>query len=280
MCVLKILGDDHRQEDVTMKKVKFTKVFLTNVLGMEQEQVKMVMKYQRLFPSLLTDQEGFCVDGRTFWKELGKPQGDFSNWINRKVVKKQFEENIDYSSFHKTVEREKGATVAKEYTLTIDCAKNVAMMENTKYGMKVRKYFILMEKALKGMQEHLIIRHPEKAGYKEMCKQLDVQYCKEHEEATSAPNYIYSNNANMINRALLGKTAKEIKVSLDMADNHTRENLSIEVNKALYELQVLNTSLIIADMDYKQRKSIVEQSCKVKYNNLVEEVRHKFEQAA
>lgn len=51
----------------------------------------------------------------------------------RKIVEKGFVENVDYVTKDKIVERKttRGATVSKEYYLTVDTAKNVCMMENT-----------------------------------------------------------------------------------------------------------------------------------------------------
>lgn len=72
----------------------------------------------------------------------------------------------------------------------------------------------------------------------------------------------------MLNIALMGQSAKSIKELLSFNDINTREHLRIEINKALYELQLLNSSLLIANMDFQQRKNIIEATCKTKYDVL------------
>jgi phage anti-repressor protein len=245
---------------------KFTKTFLTNVLKMDEENVKAVMKYQRMFPSLLTEEEGVCVDARKLWKELGEPQSEFNKWIKRKVIDKRFQENEDYIKIDNFVEVGNLKRPQIDYTLTIDCAKNVSMMENTEKGSKVRNYFMITEKALKGLQEHLIIRHPEKEGYKEMTKELDEKFKIKFNCKTPPKEYI--KNAEMINTLLFNKTAKQIKETFLISDNQTRENLIIEANKAIYELQVINTSLIRADINFETRKSILQTTVIEKYSHL------------
>ena len=53
---------------------------------------------------------------------------------------------MDYSSFDNIVKRENGATVRKEYALSIDMAKELSMAENNDKGRQARKYFIECEK--------------------------------------------------------------------------------------------------------------------------------------
>lgn len=246
--------------------MKFTKVFLTNVLKMDDESVKAVMKYQRLFPSLLTEDDGLCVDARKLWNELGKPQSEFNKWIKRKIIDKKFVENEDYIKIDNFVAVGNLKRPQTDYKINIDCAKNVSMMENTEKGGQVRKYFIVTEKALKGLQEHLIIRHPEKESYKEMCVELDKQFKEKFNVKT--PASVYIENANMINKLLFNKTAKQIKYTFEISDNQTRENLIIEANKAIYELQIMNTCLIRANMSMDERKEILYKTVSNKFDNL------------
>lgn len=246
---------------------------------MNEDDVKAVMKYQRLFPELLKDEEGFCVNGRVLWEQLEKPYGGYATWIKQRVLKQGWKKNSDYSSLMKSQKRGVGGTISKEYYFTIEMAKHVAMMENTECGHLVRTYFIKMEKAIKGYQDHEAIRHPEKAGFKEMCKYIKQQYIENNGKSPIGKS-IYANNADMINVALLGKTAQQIKDSLDIADTETRENLSIETNRAIYDLQQLNINLILSNIDFSTREKMINDTCRFRYSNLKNNVYKELDIAA
>ena len=74
---------------------------------------------------------------------------DFSTWIKNRIEKYGFVEDVDYL-LHKIVEQTpSGAKHKIEYYITLDMAKQLAMVENNEKGMQVRKYFIECEKQLK-----------------------------------------------------------------------------------------------------------------------------------
>ena len=73
----------------------------------------------------------------------------FADWIKNRIEKYGFVENVDYL-LHKIVEQTpSGAKHKIEYYITLDMAKQLAMVENNEKGMQVRKYFIECEKKLK-----------------------------------------------------------------------------------------------------------------------------------
>ncbi len=89
------------------------------------------------------------VSARELWQGL-ESKRQFANWVKAKVLDNPFFiEDEDYFSFNKSVKRGTGATTLKEYALTIDTAKKVAMAEQTPRGEVIRKYFIECEKKLK-----------------------------------------------------------------------------------------------------------------------------------
>jgi len=68
----------------------------------------------------------------------------FADWIKRYANK--FIENQDYTIF--SVRPEKGRP-SIEYAISLDMAKHIAMLSETKQGHEVRQYFIECEKELK-----------------------------------------------------------------------------------------------------------------------------------
>ena len=89
-----------------------------------------------------------AVNARELHKVL-KSKQEFSNWIKNRIDKYGFVENQDFVLFDKIIKREIGASVRKEYALSIDMAKELAMVENNEPGRAVRRYFIECEKKLK-----------------------------------------------------------------------------------------------------------------------------------
>ena len=75
----------------------------------------------------------------------------FNDWINRAIEKYDFIENIDYSILSNGN--------SKDFVVTLDMAKELAMLENNPKGKETRKYFIEFEKqgkALINQQSHEI----------------------------------------------------------------------------------------------------------------------------
>ena len=88
------------------------------------------------------------VNARELHEFLGN--GDmFANWIKNRVEKYGFVENQDYVSFLVATKKPNGGRPSQEYYITLDMAKQLAMVENNEKGMQVRKYFIECEKRLK-----------------------------------------------------------------------------------------------------------------------------------
>lgn len=89
------------------------------------------------------------VDARELHKTLESKQ-KFADWVKNKLIKK-FKAGRDYLTIRKVTKRKegvRGANVATDYSLTIDVAKHLALMENTDKGFEVREYFIECERLL------------------------------------------------------------------------------------------------------------------------------------
>jgi anti-repressor protein len=83
----------------------------------------------------------------------------FHEWIPR-MIGYGFEENVDYVPMNINLsrsERSKGRFTTNqsrtEYALTLDMAKEIAMIQRSEKGKQARKYFIDSEKQLKAIQE-------------------------------------------------------------------------------------------------------------------------------
>jgi len=70
----------------------------------------------------------------------------FADWIKGRIKKYGFVENEDFIHVSEKRETPTGTTIAEEYILTLDTAKELAMVQNNPKGRQIRKYFIEVEK--------------------------------------------------------------------------------------------------------------------------------------
>lgn len=83
-------------------------------------------------------------NARDLWQFVESKQ-DFSTWIKGRIERYGLVEDEDFT-VHKFVDRR--ATVI-DYHLTIDTAKEMAMVENNDKGREIRRYFIACERKAK-----------------------------------------------------------------------------------------------------------------------------------
>lgn len=260
---------------VTINKIK-VKVFeeddLLNKLKMSKEDCDLVLQYQRIFPELLQDGvDGFVISSKLLHKQLSVGK-DYSTWIKNRINKCGFVENSDYiikSMIHQDggIKKSKGGDrKSKDYYITLDMAKQLCMIEKNDIGFLTRNYFIKMESALRNYEKWCDIREPEKKNYNYMLECLN-SWCK-NQGFDYTDKVFKTRECNMINVALTGKTALELKLYIGYKDKLTREHLSCDINKAKDELQILNSSLLISNMSFIQRKEIIENVCRSRFSNL------------
>jgi len=100
----------------------------------------------------ISDQKTQTVNLRHLHARL-KSGWQFSQWIKNRIEAYGFVENQDFVSLVETLYRETGATVRTEFYGTLGMAKELAMVERTEMGRKIRKYFIACEKRLQETQK-------------------------------------------------------------------------------------------------------------------------------
>ena len=93
--------------------------------------------------AVINGYEQLVVNARELWEKLESKQ-QFADWIKNRLA--DFDEGKDFT-VHKIMNGEnKGRFAANEYTLTLDTAKHLAMLERNENGKKIRQYFIEIEK--------------------------------------------------------------------------------------------------------------------------------------
>ena len=91
--------------------------------------------------------------------EFLESKQDFSTWIKNRIEQYDFVENQDFLvvTEKKVTMTDAGekATLIKEYHITLDMAKELAMVERTEKGKQARQYFIECERKLRETQAKL-----------------------------------------------------------------------------------------------------------------------------
>lgn len=83
-----------------------------------------------------------AVNARELWEFLESKQR-FADWIKSRIAKYSFEEGKD---FFIILGKSSGGRPDNDYIITLDMAKELAMVENNERGRQARQYFIEVEK--------------------------------------------------------------------------------------------------------------------------------------
>lgn len=244
----------------------FTRKELEEKLGLRNEEIKLVMKYQKQFPELLQDDTRLNL--RDLVTKLGINMTQWARWYKKNVEENEFFlEEEDWWVLDTMSTTEKGGQVAKNFLVSVEFAKNICMMAKTKLSQEVRSYFILMENTVHKMVEWDMIRHPEKQSYKIMCEELRLYLLRNLDK--EAKFYDYSNEADALNMICLGARAKQIREYIEAQDKQTREHLTIEYNTYLYKMQELNIMFLRMNFEKEKRYEMIKQGFNVTYPNAI-----------
>jgi anti-repressor protein len=129
------------------------------------------------------DNEINSVNARELHEFLESKQ-DFSTWIKNRVDKYGFAENVDYllHKFMEQVSHQGGYRnrVKIDYIISLDMAKELAMVENNDKGRQARRYFIEVEKRYK--QQIPQVENLSRLQILEMALESEKKYLAENEK--------------------------------------------------------------------------------------------------
>lgn len=139
--------------------------------GLKERDIEIIKEYQKKLPVLQSTEENYMISGRELHRQL-KVSKAFTTWIKTNLENAGMEISEDYleswvddngGSFKGSLENTSvecltGLGFKHEYLLTLDCAKEIAMItgatpriniETKEISKLARKYFIAIEKAFK-----------------------------------------------------------------------------------------------------------------------------------
>ncbi|EFE5033428.1 TPA: antA/AntB antirepressor family protein [Escherichia coli] len=104
-----------------------------------------------VFNGTIANETALLVNARDLhtFLDVGKR---FASWIVERIAEYGFVENKDFMIISQVREKIGRGRPAKDYHLTLDTAKELAMVERNEKGRQIRRYFIECEKKLRSMQ--------------------------------------------------------------------------------------------------------------------------------
>lgn len=96
----------------------------------------------------ITENNGMAAVSARALYEFLMPTERFGNWCKR-VFEYGFSINIDFTPL--TFSHPQNKQVLDDYALTLDCAKEIAMIQRTDRGKQARQYFIEVEKRYRSL---------------------------------------------------------------------------------------------------------------------------------
>lgn len=250
-------------ESDSFKDGKFTKDEL-NQYGLSDEEISTILEYQALLPILQGQDDNSTVNARDLHKQL-KSGRQFVDWIENRIKSYQLIKDVDYFTISRKYEID-GFTESKDildYFLTLDCAKQLAIVERTDIGSLVRRYFITIEKAFKNRNTWNKNRKNTLINCKELRSALIT---KREELLNGVPEWmvngnLYSIEFSLLNSVILGMSATQYRKEYNISDNvqirnyFTEDQLDDVERLERYDAQLIITQEIYS---YDERKQILQ----------------------
>ncbi|EKL0158312.1 antA/AntB antirepressor family protein, partial [Escherichia coli] len=105
-----------------------------------------------VFNGTIDNETTLLVNARDLHSFLGVGRM-FAHWVKERIAEYGFVENQDFViACQNWQAKGRGGHNRKEYHLTLDTAKELAMVERNEKGRQIRRYFIECEKKLRNMQ--------------------------------------------------------------------------------------------------------------------------------
>lgn len=208
--------------------------------------------------------EANIVSAKALHKALGVGR-DFTNWIKGRIDQYGFIAGTDFIRVENLSTPKRASTktrqqIEHDYLLSLDMAKEVAMVERNEQGRAVRRYFIQCEEALQRSVPEIAAQYRRQLKarigaanlFKPMCAALESARAEQGKQ-TQARHY--SNESNMIARIVLGGLTSKQWAQANGITGEPRDSMNSGQLEHLTYLESTNITLIDMGMAYDQRKA-------------------------
>ena len=250
-------------ESDSFKDGQFTEEELKQY-GLSDNEIATILEYQVLLPILQSDKSDSKVNARDLHKQINNGW-KFTDWIENRIKSYRLIKDVDYSTISRKYEIG-GFTESKDildYILTLDCAKQLAMVERTDIGALVRRYFIIIEKSFKNRTNW----NQNRKNTLINCKELRGALITKREELLNGvPEWItngnlYSIEFSLLNTVILGMSATQYRKEHNISSNEQIRNyFSKDQLDDVERLERYDAQLIISQeiYSYEERKQILQ----------------------
>ena len=234
--------------------------------GLSDEEISTILEYQALLPILQTQDTDSKVNARDLHKQLNNGW-KFTDWIENRIKSYRLIGDVDYFTVSRKYETVKNSSLQPketlDYILTLDCAKQLAMVERTDIGTLVRRYFITIEKAFKNRTSW----NKNRKNTLINCKELRCALITKREELLNGvPEWItngnlYSIEFSLLNTVILGMSATQYRQKHSISPNEQIRNyFSEDQLDDIERLERYDAQLIISQeiYSYEERKQILQ----------------------
>lgn len=179
-------------------------------------------------------------------KELHKAlelKKDFSNWIKKQIERAELTEDVNYITH--ALKGVGGQFEKIDYILTLDSAKHIAMMSQSKKAKEVREYFIETEK-----------------NYIVLLKKKALANTPTLSLTSSLTDELFKQNEQFLSSGIISTklTPNEIRVlsTLIKLQEHSNQNYLVMTNKLIaQEIKMLERSVVTAIVKLEEAQAIV-----------------------
>ena len=252
-------------ESESFKDGQFTEEELKQY-GISNDEISTILEYQALLPILQSQDDSSKVSARDLHKQLNSGR-QFTDWIENRIKSYQLIKDDDYITVSRKYETVKNSSLqlkeTYDYILTLDCAKQLAMVERTNIGALVRRYFIIIEKAFKNRTNW----NKNRKNTLINCKELRGALITKREELLNGvPEWItngnlYSIEFSLLNTVILGMSATQYRKEHNISSNEQIRNyFSEDQLDDVERLERYDAQLIISQEihSYEERKQILQ----------------------
>lgn len=134
---------------------------------------------------------------------------EFAKWMQR-MCEYGFDENHDYRVFVKNDDNSKGGRPSTDYEITLDMAKEIAMIQRSEKGKEVRQYFLELER--KWNSPEAVMNRALEYSRKQLKTLMDKNQVLVEENTQMKPKAVFADAvATSESSILIGQLAKLIR---------------------------------------------------------------------